>query len=115
MHAFDASEPALGHVRRESIAPPRNVLAVNRRIARAERKPIYQMADLFTNMTADNAQPSDALVDATCGSSKESPVLIVAPERRPGAQSAVTIALPQGICRSSTTRNILIYVLMTGR
>ncbi|KAJ7913176.1 hypothetical protein B0H13DRAFT_2005473 [Mycena leptocephala] len=115
MHAFDASEPALGHVRRESIAPPRNVLAVNRRIARAERKPIYQMADLFTNMTADNAQPSDALVDATCGSSKESPVLIVAPERRPGAQSAVTIALPQGICRSSTTRNILIYVLMTGK
>jgi hypothetical protein len=71
---------------RESIDPPRNVLvlSVKRRIARAEGKAIYEMADLFTDMTADNARPADFLVDDTCGSSEENPILIVQPECRPG-------------------------------
>jgi hypothetical protein len=91
VHSFDTSEPALGRLKRESIAPPRNVLAVKRRIAKAEGKPIYQLADLFTDMTADDARPSDALVDDTCGSSKEKPILIVNP--------VPILALPHGICK----------------
>ncbi|KAJ7460397.1 hypothetical protein B0H11DRAFT_2315975 [Mycena galericulata] len=97
MRSFDASEPALGRVKRESIAPPRSVLSVRRRIASVEGKPIYQLADLFTDMTADNARLSDALVDDTCGSSKENPILIVQPERRPGVYNRpvlVVVALP---------------------
>jgi hypothetical protein len=97
--SFDTSEPSLGRVKRESIPPPRNVLAVKRRIARAEGKPIYQMADLFTDVTADNARPSNALVDDACGSSKENPILIVQPERRPGLYNRPVqiVALPQDL------------------
>ncbi|KAJ6578033.1 hypothetical protein B0H19DRAFT_1253325 [Mycena capillaripes] len=102
--AFERSEAALGCIRRESIAPPRNVLAVNRRIAKVEGKPVYQLADLFTDMTADTACPFDALVDDICGSSKENPVLIVKPEHRPGAQPTATMTLPQGIYNITNTR-----------
>ncbi|KAJ7907998.1 hypothetical protein B0H13DRAFT_2017708 [Mycena leptocephala] len=99
LYNLDTSEPALGRVKRESIPPPRNVLAVKRRIARAEGKPIYQMADLFTDVTADNARPSNALVDDACGSSKENPILIVQPERRPGLYNRPVqiVALPQDL------------------
>ncbi|KAJ6577988.1 hypothetical protein B0H19DRAFT_1122055 [Mycena capillaripes] len=104
IRAFDTNEPALGRIRRESIAPPRNVLAVNRRIARVEGKSIYQRANLFTDMKADNALPTDALVDETCGSSRENPVLIVKPEHRHGAQPTATMALPKGIYNITNSR-----------
>ncbi|KAJ7447973.1 hypothetical protein FB451DRAFT_1289488 [Mycena latifolia] len=97
--SFDANESALGHVKRESIAPPRDVLSVKRRIARAEGKPIYEFADLFTDMLAVNPRSSNALVDDMFGSSKENPVLLVQPERRPGLYNRPTliVAVPPGL------------------
>ncbi|KAJ7252331.1 hypothetical protein C8J57DRAFT_1351596 [Mycena rebaudengoi] len=96
MRSFDTTEPALGRVKRESIAPPRNVLSVKRRIARAEGNAIYEMADLFMHITADNARPADSLVEDTWGSSEENPILIVQPERRPGVYNrpVLVVALP---------------------
>ncbi|KAJ7264763.1 hypothetical protein C8J57DRAFT_1623689 [Mycena rebaudengoi] len=84
MRHFDASEPALGRLKRESIAPPRNALSVKRRIARVEGKPIYQLADLFADTTANNPSPSGALVENISGSTMTNPILIVQPERRAG-------------------------------
>ncbi|KAJ7726313.1 hypothetical protein DFH07DRAFT_782753 [Mycena maculata] len=106
VRSFDASEPALGRVKRESIAPPRNVLSVRRRIANVEGKPIYELADLFTDMTADNALHSDTLMDDTCGSSKENPVLIVQPEHRPGVYNrpVLIVALPSDFAVYSSHR-----------
>ncbi|KAJ7731591.1 hypothetical protein B0H14DRAFT_2998333 [Mycena olivaceomarginata] len=93
--SFDASEPALGRVNRESIAPPRNALSLKRRIARAEGKPIYEFADLFIDIAAVTAHPSNALVDDMFGSSKENPILLVQPERRPGLnRPALVVVLP---------------------
>ncbi|KAJ7501817.1 hypothetical protein B0H11DRAFT_1799599, partial [Mycena galericulata] len=65
---FDTNEPALGRVERESLAPPRNAVSVKRRIARVEGKPIYRLADLFTDVT-DTAHPSDFPLTPSCGSS----------------------------------------------
>ncbi|KAJ6578356.1 hypothetical protein B0H19DRAFT_1123012 [Mycena capillaripes] len=97
--SFDANESALGRVKRESIAPPRDALSVKRRIARAEGKPIYEFADLFTDMLAVNPGPSNGLVDDRFGSSKENPILLVQPERRPGLYNrpALIIALPPNL------------------
>ncbi|KAJ7050981.1 hypothetical protein C8F01DRAFT_1177040 [Mycena amicta] len=93
---FDASEPALGRINRESIAPPCNALSVKRCIARAEGKPIYEFADLFIDVSAVAAQPSSAVVDDRSGSTKENPLLIVQPERRPGLYNRplLVVALP---------------------
>ncbi|KAJ7486333.1 hypothetical protein B0H11DRAFT_1671155, partial [Mycena galericulata] len=55
IRSFDTSEPALGRVERESLAPPRNATSVKRRIARVEGKPIYRLADLFTDAMTDTA------------------------------------------------------------
>ncbi|KAJ6460858.1 hypothetical protein DFH09DRAFT_959610, partial [Mycena vulgaris] len=116
LRSFEADEPALGRVKRESIAPPRSALSVKRRIAKVEGKPIYRLADLFTDFTVDQARPSDSLVDQTCGSSTVNPIMLVLPDRRSGvynrsAQIAtshpdvnpssilgVNNALPEGIC-----------------
>ncbi|KAJ7016627.1 hypothetical protein C8F04DRAFT_1280965 [Mycena alexandri] len=66
------------------IAPPRNALCVKRRIAKLEGKPIYKLADLFINTTTDDPRSSTDVVDDTQGSSRDKPLLVVLPERRPG-------------------------------
>jgi hypothetical protein len=94
--AFDRREPALGRINRDSIPPPRNALCVKRRIARVEGKPIYKLANLFTDTKTDNPHSPTAVVDDTHGSSKEKPILMVLPERRPGLynQPVLVVALP---------------------
>lgn len=96
VRAFDNMEPALGRINRDTIAPPRNALCVKRRIARVEDKPIYKLADLFTDTKTDDAHSSTAVVDDTHGSSKEKPILMVLPERRPGLynQPVLIVGLP---------------------
>jgi hypothetical protein len=96
VRASDRKEPALGRINRVSIAPPRNALCVKRRIARVEGKPIYKLADLFTDTKTDDPHSSTAVVDDTHGSSKEKPILMVLPERRPGLynQPVLVVALP---------------------
>jgi hypothetical protein len=96
VRAFDRREPALGRIDRDSIAPPRNALCVKRRIARVEGKPIYKLADLFTDTKTDDPHSSTDVVDDTHGSSKEKPLLMVLPERRPGLynQPVLVVALP---------------------
>ncbi|KAF8205225.1 hypothetical protein K438DRAFT_1964311 [Mycena galopus ATCC 62051] len=96
---LDPGEPALGCIKRELISPPRNTLCVKRRIGKVEGKPIYQFADLFTDVRADNAHPSAALVYDAEGSVQEHPILIVQPERRPGLYNrpVLIVALPPGV------------------
>ncbi|KAJ6489912.1 hypothetical protein C8R45DRAFT_992127 [Mycena sanguinolenta] len=81
---LDWNEPSLGRIKRELICPPRNALCVKTRIAKLEGKPIYQFADLFTGVEADNPHPSAASVKDRVGYDEENPILIVQPERRPG-------------------------------
>ncbi|KAJ6578432.1 hypothetical protein B0H19DRAFT_1123173, partial [Mycena capillaripes] len=104
--SFDANESSLGRIRRESIAPPRDTLSVKRRIARAEGKPIYEFADLFTDVLAVNPRHSNALVHDRFGSSKESPIVLVLPERRPGLYNrpALIISLLPDLNRAHTHR-----------
>ncbi|KAJ7135837.1 hypothetical protein C8R44DRAFT_769142 [Mycena epipterygia] len=96
VRSFDASEPALGRLERESIAPPRNALSVKRRIARVEGKPIYELADLFADTKANNPSSSGALVEDISGSTMRDPILIVQPERRTGLYNrpVLVVALP---------------------
>ncbi|KAJ7501745.1 hypothetical protein B0H11DRAFT_2224102 [Mycena galericulata] len=96
VRAFDRREPSLGRINRDSIAPPRNALCVKRRIARVEGEPMYKLADLFTDTKTDDPHSSTAVVDDTHGSSKQNPILIVLPERRPGLynQPVLVVALP---------------------
>ncbi|KAJ7501751.1 hypothetical protein B0H11DRAFT_687123 [Mycena galericulata] len=84
--SFDKREPSLGRIARESICPPRTVLSVKRRIAKVEGKPIYALPDseLFTDMTAENAQPSEAIVGDDTGTNENDPISLVQPERRAG-------------------------------
>ncbi|KAJ7108124.1 hypothetical protein C8R44DRAFT_803658 [Mycena epipterygia] len=82
VRSFDSKQRALGRLERETIAPPRSALAVKRRIARVEGKLIYAFADLFTDLSADHAQPSDAFVES--GTTEDDPIIIVQPERRAG-------------------------------
>ncbi|KAJ7454631.1 hypothetical protein B0H11DRAFT_2287921 [Mycena galericulata] len=84
VRSFDAAEQSLGRVKRSSIAPPRNVLSVKRRIAKVEAKTIYSFADLFTDLKAKKAHSTDAVVANTVGASKDDPIFLVQPERRPG-------------------------------
>ncbi|KAJ6530551.1 hypothetical protein B0H19DRAFT_476946 [Mycena capillaripes] len=90
------NEPARGQVKRTSIASPRSVISVRRRIARIEGKLIYEIGDLFREITADRPCPPEALLDAACGST-ENPILIVQPESRPGLYNrpVLIVALPQ--------------------
>ncbi|KAJ7018980.1 hypothetical protein C8F04DRAFT_1404525 [Mycena alexandri] len=94
--AFDRREPALATINRDSIAPPRNALCVKRRIAKLEGKPIYKLADLFINTTTDDPRSSTDVVDDTQGSSRDKPLLVVLPERRPGLynQPVLIVKLP---------------------
>ncbi|KAJ7238814.1 hypothetical protein B0H12DRAFT_1326755 [Mycena haematopus] len=93
---LDPTEPSLGRIKRELISPPRNALCVQKRIAKVEGKPTYQFADLFPDVEAHNAHHSNARVSDTAGSSRESPILIVQPERSPGLYNRPVqiIALP---------------------
>ncbi|KAJ7187643.1 hypothetical protein GGX14DRAFT_485386 [Mycena pura] len=99
VRSFDKREPALGIINRDSIAPPRNALCVKRRIARVEGKPIYTLANLFTDTKTDDPYSSTAVVDDAHGSSKEKPILMVLPEHRPGLynQPVLIVALPSGL------------------
>jgi hypothetical protein len=99
VRSFDKREPALGRINRDSIAPPRNALCVKRRIARVEGKPIYTLADLFTDTKTNYPYSSTAVVDDAHGSSKEKPILMVLPEHRPGLynQPVLIVALPSGL------------------
>ncbi|KAF7345305.1 hypothetical protein MSAN_01907200 [Mycena sanguinolenta] len=96
---LDWNEPSLGRIKRELICPPRNALCVKRRIAKLEGKPIYQFADLFTGVGADNPHPSDGFMNDRIGSNQENPILIVQPERRPGLYNRPVqiVALPPGV------------------
>ncbi|KAJ6512341.1 hypothetical protein DFH09DRAFT_1197249 [Mycena vulgaris] len=91
--SFDSEEPGLGRIEREHIAPPRNVQSVKRRIAKVEGKPIYVLAELFTDVSADRAQASDAFVADTCGATQHDPILIVQPERRVGLHNRPLLVL----------------------
>jgi hypothetical protein len=93
---FDASEPGLGNVKRESICPPRNALSVKRRIGEVEGKPIYLYADLFKDLQADRPRSSAGFVPDAAGSTQEHPILLVQPERRPGLYNRPVqiVALP---------------------
>jgi hypothetical protein len=61
-----------------------------------EGKPIYKLADLFTDTKTDNPHSSTAVVEDIHRSSKEKPILMVLPERRPGLynQPVLVVALP---------------------
>ncbi|KAJ7833145.1 hypothetical protein B0H14DRAFT_2801532 [Mycena olivaceomarginata] len=129
LRSFEADEPALGRVERESIAPPRSALSVKRRIAKVEGKPIYRLADLFTDVTADQAHPSDSQVNQTCGSSTVNPIMVVLPGRRSGvynrsAQIAADVnpsnilgvnnTLPEGIYSVTNSRRSVVMELAHG-
>ncbi|KAJ7785044.1 hypothetical protein DFH07DRAFT_786576 [Mycena maculata] len=132
LRSFEADEPALGRVERESIAPPRSALSVKRRIAKVEGKSIYRLADLFTDVTADQARPSDSLVDQTCGSSTMNPIMFVLPGHRSGVYNrstqiaalhpnvnpsnilGVNKALPEGIYSVTNSRRSVVMELAHG-
>ncbi|KAJ7732833.1 hypothetical protein B0H16DRAFT_173137 [Mycena metata] len=130
IRSFDTSEPALGRFERESVAPPRNAISVKRRIARLEGKPIYQLADLFTDVMAEIAHPSASLLDPICGSSMENPLMIVSPEPRAGAYSISRQTgpvkrwstsgvnnfkpLPEGIYTVTSSRHLVVMELHDG-
>ncbi|KAJ7102006.1 hypothetical protein C8R44DRAFT_887785 [Mycena epipterygia] len=82
--SFDLKRDALRRLERENIAPPRTALAVKLCIARVEGKVIYTFADLFTDMSADHPQLSDAIVDDAAGATEDDPIVLVRPERRAG-------------------------------
>ncbi|KAJ7853024.1 hypothetical protein B0H14DRAFT_2758948 [Mycena olivaceomarginata] len=113
IRSFDTSEPALGHVERESVAPPRNAISVKRRIARLEGKPIYRLADLFTDVMAETAHPSASLLDPICGSSMENPLMIVPPERRAGGVINFKPLL-EGIYTVTNSRHFVVMELSDG-
>ncbi|KAJ7511466.1 hypothetical protein B0H11DRAFT_2269169 [Mycena galericulata] len=83
VRSFNKREPALGRIKRDSIAPPRNALSVKRRIATVEGKTIYGFADLFPDLKAKKAYSSNAVVADTAGANEDDPISLVQPERHP--------------------------------
>jgi hypothetical protein len=87
--AFNPKEPAIGRVDKLEIAPPTDVLALKRCIARVEQKPIYVYGNLYgdvdeTEPWDDKTHLADVHAGTFPGSTAAAPLLIVQPERRPG-------------------------------
>ena len=51
--AIDPEEPALGHIRVDSVAPPHSPTSIKRCISRVERNPVFAYADLFVDTSSD--------------------------------------------------------------
>ncbi|KAF8212658.1 hypothetical protein K438DRAFT_1957276 [Mycena galopus ATCC 62051] len=87
--AFDLDEPALGRIDISIVAPPRDALAIKRSVARAEGKPVYAFADLYTDLW-DGPVANNTCISVGAGfgefrgSSVADALRLVQPERRPG-------------------------------
>ncbi|KAJ7894407.1 hypothetical protein B0H14DRAFT_2683008 [Mycena olivaceomarginata] len=86
--AFDPDELAIGRIDRSTIAPPRDALAIKRRIAGAEGKPIYAFAELYADVSGAPLADDDCCTGLPgtdfLGSDAKNALLIVQPERRAG-------------------------------
>ncbi|KAJ6502688.1 hypothetical protein C8R47DRAFT_1106445 [Mycena vitilis] len=107
-HAFDIDEPSVGRIERSFIAPPQNALAVKRFIARAEARPIYAFADLYTDVSDAQPLENDAPIAIRSsvgdfhGSTLADAIRIVQPERRPGLYNRpFKITVPQAASQST--------------
>ncbi|KAJ7288686.1 hypothetical protein C8J57DRAFT_1116244 [Mycena rebaudengoi] len=82
----DPNDPAMGRIVKINVAPPYSVVAIKRRIAKVEGKPIYAYAELFPDISADVPLPDgkslSLLKNESLGSTAEKPVVLVQPERR---------------------------------
>ncbi|KAF7338837.1 hypothetical protein MSAN_02206600 [Mycena sanguinolenta] len=84
---FNPKDPALGRIERNFLAPPHSVDSIKHQIARLEGKRIYAYAELYTNISArqpiENATYFLLSDDGCPGCKKDSPMVLVQPERRP--------------------------------
>ena len=53
--AIDPGEPSLGRIRADSVAPPHSAASIKRCISRVEKTPALAHADLFADISCDNA------------------------------------------------------------
>lgn len=89
VHAFDPDEPSIGCIDRSTVAPPEDVAAIKRCIARAEGKPIYAFGDLYADVSDEPLANDACITDAPAGavfhgSTPMGALRIVHPERRAG-------------------------------
>ncbi|KAJ6528732.1 hypothetical protein DFH09DRAFT_1327552 [Mycena vulgaris] len=83
VRAFDPDEPAIGRIDQRIIAPPVNVLALKRCIARIEGKPHYTSANLYADVYDERPQPNAARIIVGTdfrGSRAEDALRIVGPD-----------------------------------
>ena len=86
--AFDPKEPALGRIRTDSVAPPRNQVTIKACISRVERTPAIASANLFADISSNTPMKEDLIpfLPTDCpGLSPENPMAVVLTPQSPPA------------------------------
>ncbi|KAJ7844323.1 hypothetical protein B0H13DRAFT_2411541 [Mycena leptocephala] len=83
-HLFTLSEHAMGRVLKADVAPPWSISSIKRCIAKAEKKPIYAVADMYEDISAHEALEVYNSLPKASGATLEKPLVMVEPERRAG-------------------------------
>ncbi|KAJ6457920.1 hypothetical protein C8R45DRAFT_560950 [Mycena sanguinolenta] len=86
--SFNLKDPALGRVDRMLVSPLHGPVSIKRHIAKVEARPIYAYSEFYKNLSAQETMADHIhltlMQNNSVGLTKEDPIVLVQPERRPG-------------------------------